>query len=488
MESIWEKTCRGPARPPLYGKAHADVAVIGGGMTGILTALELQERGLQVVVAEAGHVGGGQTGRTTAKLTAQHGAIYAGLIERLGREKAAMYARANRRAVERCCARIELEHIDCDLERTDSWLHSYDREDALLREAEAERALGLDASFEPDTPLPLRVCGGVRLRGQAQFHPLKFLQALADRLTIYERTPVEHVEGGTLFTPRGTIEAGRVVFASHYPFVNVPGLYFARMHQERSYVLALENAPIPKGMYYGYEAYACSMRGCGHVTLLGGGAHRTGKNPQGGHYDALREAAKILFPDSREVGHWSAQDCMTASGVPYIGRFSRKSEDFLVATGFRKWGMSSAMAAAEILSGLICDGGHPDADIFDPTLLSQQRPDRVADEGVHAVCGLAKRVLHGQAGMPQELPVGQGGTAVVDGRQMGVYRASETEYYAVELACPHLGCRLEWNPDDKSWDCPCHGSRFDYRGNRLSAPAQTALPACRLPDRPDARA
>ena len=224
MESIWEKTCKGPARPPLYGKAQADVAVIGGGMTGILTALELQERGLQVVVAEAGHVGGGQTGRTTAKLTAQHGAIYAGLIERLGREKAAMYARANCRAVERCCARIELEHIDCDLERTDSWLYSYDREDALLREAEAERALGLDASFEPDTPLPLRVCGGVRLRGQAQFHPLKFLQALADRLTIYERTPVEHVEGGTLFTPRGTIEAGRVVFASHYPFVNVPGL------------------------------------------------------------------------------------------------------------------------------------------------------------------------------------------------------------------------------------------------------------------------
>ena len=182
MESIWEKTCKGPARPPLYGKAQADVAVIGGGMTGILTALELQERGLQVVVAEAGHVGGGQTGRTTAKLTAQHGAIYAGLIERLGREKAAMYARANRRAVERCCARIELEHIDCDLERTDSWLYSYDREDSLLREAEAERALGLDASFEPDTPLPLRVCGGVRLRGQAQFHPLKFLQALADRL------------------------------------------------------------------------------------------------------------------------------------------------------------------------------------------------------------------------------------------------------------------------------------------------------------------
>ena len=360
MESIWEKTCRGPARPPLYGKAQADVAVIGGGMTGILTALELQERGLQVVVAEAGHVGGGQTGRTTAKLTAQHGAIYAGLIERLGREKAAMYARANRRAVERCCARIELEQIDCDLERTDSWLYSYDREDSLLREAEAERALGLDASFEPDTPLPLRVCGGVRLRGQAQFHPLKFLQALADRLTIYERTPVEHVEGGTLFTPRGTIEAGRVVFASHYPFVNVPGLYFARMHQERSYAIALENAVLPAGMYYGLEPNAWSLRSYRGTVILGGGAHRTGRNG-GGHYAALREAAQALFPGSREAAHWSAQDCMTASGVPYIGRFSARDPQWYVATGFRKWGMSNAMAAAELLTALICDGSHPDA-------------------------------------------------------------------------------------------------------------------------------
>ena len=487
MESIWEKTCKGPARPPLYGKAQADVAVIGGGMTGILTALELQERGLQVVVAEAGHVGGGQTGRTTAKLTAQHGAIYAGLIERLGREKAAMYARANCRAVERCCARIELEHIDCDLERTDSWLYSYDREDALLREAEAERALGLDASFEPDTPLPLRVCGGVRLRGQAQFHPLKFLQALADRLTIYERTPVEHVEGGTLFTPRGTIEAGRVVFASHYPFVNVPGLYFARMHQERSYAIALENAVLPAGMYYGLEPNAWSLRSYRGTVILSGGAHRTGRNG-GGHYAALREAAQALFPGSREAAHWSAQDCMTASGVPYIGQFSRKNPDFLIATGFRKWGMTSAMAAAEILTGLICDGAHPDAAIFDPTVLSQQRADKVAAEGAHAVKGLAHRVLHGASPLPEELPIGHGGPALVDGKQMGVYRASETEYYAVDLACPHLGCRLEWNPDEKSWDCPCHGSRFDYRGNHLNVPAQTALGSCRLPPRPDARA
>lgn len=158
---------QGAGAAALYGKAQADVAVIGGGMTGILTALELQERGLQVVVAEAGHVRGRPDGPHDGEA---HRTAWSHLrrADRAapGREKAAMYARANRRAVERCCARIELEHIDCDLERTDSWLYSYDREDALLREAEAERALGLDASFEPDTPLPLRVCGGVRLRGQ----------------------------------------------------------------------------------------------------------------------------------------------------------------------------------------------------------------------------------------------------------------------------------------------------------------------------------
>ena len=179
---------------------------------------------------------------------------------------------------------------------------------------------------------------------------------------------------------------------------------------------------------------------------------------------------------------------MTASGVPYIGRFSRKNPDFFVATGFRKWGMSSSMAAAEILTGLICDGGHADAAIFDPTAAEQQRADKIVSEGAHAVRGLAHRLFHGESPLPEELPVGHGGAALVDGKQMGVYRASETEYYAVELRCPHLGCRLEWNPDEKSWDCPCHGSRFDFRGNRLSAPAQTSLQSCKLPPRPETQA
>ena len=487
MESLWQKTCNTTARPPLYGDAETEIAVVGGGMAGILTALYLQERGRRVLVLEAEQVGAGQTAHTTAKLTSQHGAIYAELIERFGREKAQMYANANQRAVGAYRKLIEKYHISCDFEETDAILYTHAHEDALRREAEAAASLGLPASFTTHLALPLRISGAVRFTGQAQFHPLKLRYPLADLLTVYERTPVERVEGHCLQTPRGRVRADKIVFACHYPFVNFPGWYFTRMHQERSYILALENAALPAGMYYGYEPYAPSLRSWQGQVLLGGGAHRAGENPTGGRYRSLREAAQILFPDSRETAHWSAQDCMTASGVPYIGRFSRKSEDFFVATGFGKWGMSSAMAAAELLTALICDGGHPDAAIFDPTALEQQRAGKVLSESAHAVRGLAHRVLHGALPLPEELPVGHGGPALVDGRQMGVYRASETEYYAVGLACPHLGCRLEWNPDEKSWDCPCHGSRFDYRGNRLSAPAQTPLAGCHLPEHPAQR-
>ena len=487
MDSLWTQTGGAALHPPLYGDTEAEVAVIGGGMAGILTALFLRERGVRTVVLEAGRTGAGATCRSTAKLISQHGAIYAGLLERFGREKAQMYARANQRAVESYRRVIEKYRISCDFEETDALLYSHAHEDVMRREAEAAASLGLPASFTSHLELPLRISGAVRFTGQAQFHPLKFLQPLTELLTVYERTPAERVEGHTVFTPKGRVKADKIVFACHYPFVNFPGLYFARMHQERSYVLALEDAPLPQGMYYGYEAYAYSLRRWGNVTLLCGCGHRTGENPGGGHYRTLREAAKILFPESREVAHWSAQDCMTASGVPYIGQFSKKDPDFLVATGFGKWGMTSAMAAAEILTALICDGAHPDAAIFDPTALSQQRADKVAAEGAHAVKGLSRRVLHGASVLPEELPVGHGGPALVDGRQMGVYRASETEYYAVELACPHLGCRLEWNPDEKSWDCPCHGSRFDFRGNRLDSPAQTALQARRLPPHSELR-
>lgn len=483
MDSIWIRTSESAPKPPLYGDIQTEIAVVGGGMAGILTALLLHERGKRVAVLEAERVGGGQTANTTAKITAQHGVLYADLIARFGQKQAKMYATANQRAVDTYRRIVEQYHIDCAFQATDAVVYTHAHEDVLRREAEAAYALGLPASFTTKLEgFPLRISGAVRFSGQAQFHPLRFLDSLAELLTVYERTPVERIEGHTLFTPRGRVKADTVILTAHYPFVNFPGLMFARMHQERAYVLALENAPLPPGMYYGYEPYTYSMRSYGALTLLGGCTHRSGENRQGGRYEQLRSAARVLFPESREVCCWSAQDCMTASGMPYIGKLA---EGMYVATGFGKWGMTSSMAAAEILTGLLCDGAHPDAEIFDPRSLKRQQPMKIASEGAHAVRGLTRHVLHGALPLPIELPVGHGAPAEVDGKMMGVYRAAPQEYYAVELRCPHLGCRLEWNPDEKTWDCPCHGSRFDVTGKRLTEPAQTPLRACRL--RPDGR-
>ena len=327
----------------------------------------------------------------------------------------------------------------------------------------------------------MRICGALRFTDQAQLHPLKLLYPLADLLTVYERSPVEEVDGHRLVTPKGSVLAEKIVFATHYPLLNKKGFYFARLHQERSYAIALENVTPPSGMYYGYEPYAFSFRSYKGRLILGGGNHRTGENSRGGKYELLRQGAQTLFSQGKEVAHWSAQDCITASGVAYIGPLSGAMPHCYVATGFHKWGMTGAMAAAEILSAQICDGGHPQEAIFDPRSPVQQRPGKILSEGSHAIKGLSRRVIHGVLPLPQEIPIGHGAVAEVEGKQMGVYRASAEEYYAVDLACPHLGCRLEWNPDEKTWDCPCHGSRFDYQGRLIANPAQKPLHTCNLP-------
>ncbi len=312
----------------------------------------------------------------------------------------------------------------------------------------------------------------MRFRGQAQFHPLKFLKAISEPLTIFEHTPVETVEGTALVTERGRIRAEKVVFATHYPFVNFPGLYFVRMHQERSYVLALENAAKVDGMYIGGEMGGYSFRNYGNLLLFGGEGHRTGENSGGGRYDALRKMAGVLFPAGREVACWSAQDCITPDSVPYIGPYAPGRPDWYVATGFQKWGMTSSMAAAMILRDAICGRENPWAEVFDPGRFGGETFLGVAGESGQAVKGLARNYFKIPRETAKELPAGHGGVVFLNGEKVGVYKEPDGTIHAVDVRCPHLGCQLEWNPDEKSWDCPCHGSRFDYKGNWLCGPAQ----------------
>ena len=458
MKSIWTEEIEIRRRRELPGDMEAQAVVIGAGMAGILTAYYLKQAGIRAVVLEADRIGSGQTKNTTAKITSQHNLIYAGLIRTFGRRMAEHYAAANEAAIGEYERLIREKGIDCDFVRCPAYLYSRSGAELLKRETEAASSLGIKASFETECELPFPVAGVTRFGDQARFHPLKFLAEMSEELEIYEQTRVLKVEGRRVETARGTVTAEHVVFAAHYPFINVPGYYFARMHQERSYVIGLEGAERPEGMYLGIDPGGLSFRTCGDYLLLGGGSHRTGVNPvyrtaaemplkqgavTGCRYGMLRSRAGELYPGCREAFRWSAQDCMTLDGLPYIGRFSGRKPNWYVATGFGKWGMTSSMVSARILTALISGRDCPEADIFSPQRHFTARAAKgLVVHGAYTVKGLAKHLL--PSGNKEIIP-----------------------------NCPHMGCRLERNPEEESYDCPCHGSRFDREGHLMDGPAKT---------------
>lgn len=460
QKSIWNQEISLAHRERLSEDIHADAAVIGGGMAGILTAHFLKAAGVRAVVLEANRVGSGQTGRTTAKITSQHGLIYEPLIYHFGMERAQQYADANEAAIREYRRMAKEQDIPCDFVDCASCLYAVEDWQSIAREYEAAEKLGLAADYREAAELPFAAGKALFFQGQAHFHPLKFLKAVAEPLVIYEQTRVLHVEKNQVYTTGGRVTAEHIVFCSHYPFQNFPGYYFLRMHQERSYVLALEHAGKVNAMYYGVDGPRLSLRMQGEMLLLGGEGHRTGKN-EGGRYQRLRDAARSYWPQSREILAWSAQDCMPMDKVPYIGRFSRATPNWYVATGFQKWGMSSSMAAAMILSDLIVKGENPWADVFSPQrFYSAASAAALLQNTVQAAKGLVLGAVAARDGCPHGKEAQEPQTA-----QEG----------AKAPRCPHLGCRLAWNPDEKTWDCPCHGSRFDSEGRILEGPAQNNL-------------
>ena len=446
MESIWSSSLSLSAREPLHGDMRVQTVIIGAGLAGILTAYLLKKNGLDAVIIEAKQIGSGQTERTTAKITSQHGMIYDKLIRRTGRKRAEIYARANEDAIRFYEKIIKEEHIECHFKKLPAYLYTRDERRVwdLKKEAAAARVLGISARFVEDGEmyeLPFEINGAVRFENQAQFHPLEFVKHLAKDLKIYENTKVISVKGHEVYTDRGMITAENIVFATHYPFINVPGFYFFRQHQERSYVLALENKPELSGMYYSIDKKGLSLRSAGDILLLGGGGHRTGKITCREGIRYLREMAQRYYPDSKECAVWSAQDCMPHDGIPFIGKYSIFRPYWYVATGFHKWGMTSAMVSAVIISNRI--SGIPD--LYEKAFTPQ-------------------RLLF-RAGI-KNLLIDIGESALGLGKGMFSKR---------ERKCPHMGCRLEWNPQESTWECPCHGSRFSEDGKLRDNPAQKDL-------------
>lgn len=477
MGSVWSETCALPKRAALEEDVTADVAVIGAGMAGLLCAYELSQRGAEVVVLEASRTASGMTQNTTAKITAQHGLIYDRITHQYGAHMAAQYARANTAAIERYRSIAKQRGIECDLQTCSAFVYSLNDQEPIAREAEAARKAGIDAYVTQDTELPFEVAAALRFGSQAQFHPLKFLQGIVNELEIYENTMVRSIDGQAVTTDRGTVSAKKIIVATHYPFINTPGYYFVKMYQQRSYVLGLTNANPVENMYIGAdEDAAYSFRSYGDLLLFGGEAHHTGDNREGGCYERLYTAAREYYPEAAAKYRWSAQDCMTPDGIPYIGLYSHSLPELYVATGFNKWGMTSSMVASQILADMAQGKENENAAVFSPQRFSVTgSAAALAANAASAVAGLSKTAFSVPTTLAEDLVVGHGGIVELDGHKVGVYKDDSGEVFAVSTICTHLGCQLAWNPDEKTWDCPCHGSRFDYRGRLISGPAMEDL-------------
>lgn len=480
-ESLWKKSVEIASRSVLETDIETDVAVIGGGLAGILTAYFLEQAGRKCIVLEADRIGSGQTANTTAKVTSQHGLLYDRLIQSVGKKQAQQYADANQEAIERYRILIQKYHIDCDWQERSAYLYTTQDAKALRQEYRAASELGLPAELKENSELPFPVEAVLQFTGQASFHPLKFLKQMAEKVCVFEQTKVMRAEPHLLVTNRGRVCAKQIVFACHYPFVLRPGYYFLRMHQERSYVIGVKNAPVIQGMYLGIDPDGISLRPAGEVLLFGGGKHRTGDGKQGNPYEYLMHEAEKYFGEVQVKYQWSAQDCMTLDKIAYIGQFGRSTEDWFVATGFQKWGMTSSMAAALILTDLMCGRSNPYAEVFSPQRLNVLASAKTfLEEGKYAAVNLAKEKMMVPKEKLESISRGTGGVVEHEGQKVGIYKAEDGAIYAVSVKCPHLGCQLAWNQAEKSWDCPCHGSRYDYRGRLLDGPAQTTSVACQL--------
>ena len=425
-QSIWNEQTKLPGFEKLKGDIKTDVLIIGGGMCGILCAYFLQKQGIEYILVEGGTIASGVTKNTTAKITSQHGLIYNKLIKAYGTEKAEMYLDANEKAIS--MYEDISAGMDCDFERRSGFVYSLSDAQKIEDEVAAVNSLGYGAGFSKNLELPFDTCGAICFSNQAQFNPIKFIKSIVHNLNIYENTFVQEIMPYMAAGKDFRIRAKKIIVATHFPFLNKHGSYFLKLYQHRSYVAAFMNAPRMKGMYVDENEKGMSFRSYNNHLLIGGGGHRTGK--KGGAWKEIEDFAKAHYPGAELCYEWAAQDCMSLDSIPYIGRYSLRTPDLYVATGFNKWGMTSSMVAAMMLADMVMDKRNDYEQVFSPSrsILKPQLFINSVESAFNLLTPTKRR-------------------------------------------CPHLGCALKWNKAEHTWDCPCHGSRFRQSGELINNPA-----------------
>jgi glycine/D-amino acid oxidase-like deaminating enzyme/nitrite reductase/ring-hydroxylating ferredoxin subunit len=496
--SLWVATTPVTDFPSLSGEVEVDVAVIGAGITGLSVATLLKRSGVRVAVIEAGHVASGATGYTTAKVTSLHGLTYRHLLNAAGEAQTRQYADANQAAVAQVARVVDELAIDCDFRRAEAVTYTEDptRVGDIEAEVTAAQQVGLPAGFTQSTDLPYPIAGAIRLPDQAMFHPRKYCLALAAAIPgggsyLFEQTRAIDVTSGPpceVVTERGRVRAAHVVLATQIPFLDRGG-FFARTHPSRSYALAGRvEGSVPEGMYLSVDTPTRSVRphhADGETfVIIGGEGHKVGQDTDTRHrHEALEGWARDRFHLHSIDYRWSAQDYMPVDDVPYIGRLTPNDERIFVATGFKKWGMTTGTIAGMILAELIMGRPSPWAEVFDSTRMDVRRS---AQQFITENLNVAKRFVGDRVDLvtaPEvsALARGHGGVVEVNGEKVAAFRDDDGALHAVSPHCSHMGCVVTWNTAERTWDCPCHGSRYDIAGRAIQGPTVKDLESKSLP-------
>lgn len=490
MNSLWLKENKIENFSTLDKNIESEVCIIGGGIFGISTAYYLSKYGYKVVLVERDKIASKVTGHTTAKITSQHGLIYHYLLNQYGKDFARKYYLANQKAIGNIEKIINTNNIECDFKKQTSNVYTTNTSEIakIEEEIKALEELDIEARKIEDSPLPFDIVSGIEFQNQAQFNPIKYISGLVNKIKenkglIFENTTCYDIKkegsGYICYTKNNEIKTKYVVIATQYPFINFPGIYFAKMYQSSSYVIGIDTkTKLFDGMYINIQSPIYSFRTAiddgKEILLLGGLDHKTGENIEyKDSYGLLEEKAKEWYPNCEIKYHWSTRDCITLDKIPYIGEFSNILPDVYVGTGFNKWGMTSSNVAARIITDKITGKENEYEEVFKATRVN---PTVNKDEVKNMVSQTAKSLvverLKGSSkenieNMKQET----GQILEIDGEKVGVYKDIEGKVFAIKPVCTHLGCILNWNNADKTWDCPCHGSRFDYTGKNINNPA-----------------
>ncbi|MGB3201610.1 MAG: FAD-dependent oxidoreductase [Nodosilinea sp.] len=491
--SYWIDSTLPSSYPTLSQNVTVDVAIVGAGLAGVTTAKLLKQAGKTVALIEADRIGAGVSGHTTAKVAALQQLIYADLIDQHGQEKAQLFGESNRAAIARLADLIAAENIDCDFERKANYTFATDADglSKVQKEVEAAQSLGLPVSFVESVDLPFPITGAIMMPNEAQFHPRKFALAIASTLTgdgsyVFEQTRVTTVEGEgpcRVITHNGpTVTAQDVVIATNLPILDI-GLYFAKTYPQRSYIVGgrIDPAQAPQSMYIGVGDNYRSIRSTptddgGLMLLVGGEGHKVGDEDQATdeRFERLESDLRSIFGVEPEY-RWSTQDYKSFDHLPYIGHLTPAHQHTYVATGFSLWGMAKSVLAAMVLSDRILGVQNPWAELYESTrptpFVTATSIQQNLEVGVHWVGDRLKGLFDS----PDSVGTGEGNLVTHNGHKIAAYRDDSGQLHTVSAVCPHLGCIVAWNQAEKSWDCPCHGSRFSCEGNILHGPAVKPL-------------